>query len=82
MATVTDISTRRRGDDVLRSVSFVFAGVHYGTFSVEMPYTSGKPLMLYVVPQGADVPADRLTGPLDCLVTDDAALATDVDVAR
>ncbi|MEA2688276.1 MAG: hypothetical protein QOJ39_121 [Candidatus Eremiobacteraeota bacterium] len=81
MATVTDLSTRRRGDDVLSSISFVLRGVHYGTFSVAMPYTRGKPLVLYVVPQGADVPADRLAGPLDCLVTDDAALA-DVDVAR
>ena len=82
MATVTDLSTRRRGDDVLRSISFVFGGVHYGTFSIEMPYSSGKPLVLYVVPQDAGVSADRLAGPLDCLVTDDAALAAGADIAR
>jgi hypothetical protein len=80
---VTDLATRRRGDDVLSSMSFVFGGVHYGTIPIGMPYTNGKPIVLYVVPQRPGGARDDVfAGPLDCLVTDDIALAADLDVAR
>jgi hypothetical protein len=80
-STVTDLATRRRGEDVVSSISFVFGGVHYGTFPVLVPYTNGKPLVLYVVPQSAGA-AGGFTGPLDCLVTDDEALAADLELAQ
>ena len=51
-ATVTNIETRRHAaENVLRSVSFVFGGVHYGTVPLGVPYTQGEPLVLYVVPE-------------------------------
>ena len=82
-AAVTDLASRRRSDDVLRSITLVFGGVNYGTLAVSMPYTKGKPIALYVVPQGEDLDGDdELTGPLDCLVTDDLTLAATLDVAR
>ena len=81
-ATVTDLASRRRSDDVLRSITLVFGGVNYGTIRVSTPYTKGRPIALYVVPQGADPGGDVLAGPLDCLVTDDLALADAFDVAR
>jgi hypothetical protein len=81
-ATVTDLATRRRSDDVLRSITLVFGGVNYGTVTVSTPYTSGKPIALYVVPRCEDQGGDLLAGPLDCLVTDDLALAADLDLAR
>lgn len=80
-ATVTDLASRRRGEDVVSSISFMFGGVHYGTFPLFVPYTNGKPLVLYVVPQSGDA-ADGFAGPLDCLVTDDDALAADLEIAR
>jgi len=80
---VTDLAARRRSNDVLSSMSFVFGGVHYGTIPITAPYTQGKPIVLYVVPQRREGFADDVfAGPLDCLVTDDAALAADLDVAR
>ena len=82
IASVTDLATRRRSDDVLSSMSFVFGGVHYGTIPIATPYTKGKPIVLYIVPQGSDRPGDDFAGPLDCLVTDDVPLAADLDVAR
>jgi hypothetical protein len=81
-AAVTELTTRRRSGDVLRSITLVFGGVHYGTLAVSMPYTKGKPIALYVVPQGEDSGDEVLAGPLDCLVTDDLTLASDLDVAR
>jgi hypothetical protein len=52
IATITNIGTRRRGtENVLRSVSFVFGGVHYGTVPIAVPYTQGEPLVLYIVPE-------------------------------
>jgi hypothetical protein len=72
---VTDLATRRRSDDVLSTISFVFGGVHYGTIPIATPYVKGKPFVLYVVPQGRDCAGDEFAGPLDCLVTDDVALA-------
>ena len=74
---VTNIATRRRGEDVLETVTLVFGGVHYGTFPVSARYTAGKPLMLFIVPsRSAPIPGDDLlSGPLDCLITDDPALA-------
>jgi len=81
-ASVTDLATRRRTDDVLSSMSFVFGGVHYGTILITMPYTTGKPIVLYIVPQGRGSNDDVFAGPLDCLLTDDVALAADLDIAR
>ncbi len=80
-ASVTELSTRRRSDDVLSTMSFVFGGVHYGTIPIATPYTKGKPIVLYIVPNRSSG-GDVFTGPLDCLVTDDVALAADLDVAR
>ncbi|HWT06233.1 MAG TPA: hypothetical protein VN224_10785 [Xanthomonadales bacterium] len=79
---VTDLATRRRSDDVLSSMSFVFGGIHYGTIPIAAPYTKGKPIVLYIVPQVPDSSRDVFSGPVDCLVTDDVALAADLDVAR
>ncbi len=81
-ASVTDLATRRRSDDVLSSMSFVFGGVHYGTIPIAAPYTKGKPIVLYIVPQVRDCAGSDFAGPLDCLVTDDVALASDLEVAR
>jgi hypothetical protein len=75
-APVTDLASRRRGDDLLHSITFVFGGIHYGTFSIDAPYPKGKPIVLYLVPvreRDADF-GDGPCGPLDCLITDDAAL--------
>jgi hypothetical protein len=81
--TVTELATRRRNGDVLRSITLVFGGVHYGTLAISMPYTKGKPIALYIVSQGEDEGGDDiLAGPLDCLMTDDIALAADLDVSR
>ena len=76
-ATVTDLAARRRSENVLETVSLVFGGVHYGTVPLNVPYTSGKPLMLFIVPsRSAPETADDLwSGPVDCLITDDPALA-------
>ncbi len=77
-ASVTDLASRRRGDDVLTSVTLVFEGVHYGTYPVHARYPKGKPMVLYVVPtQGhpGDRDTDGVCGPVDCLITDDPALA-------
>ena len=81
-ASVTELATRRRNDDVLSTISFVFGGVHYGTIPIATPYVKGKPIVLYIVPQGCERDGDIFAGPLDCLVTDDVALAADLDVAR
>lgn len=82
LATVTDLDTRRQANDVLSTITFVFGGVHYGTVAVGTPYTRGKPIVLYVVPQAGDRGDDTLTGPVDCLVTDEPALAEHVGIAR
>jgi hypothetical protein len=82
-ASVTDLATRRRRDDVLRTITFVFGGINYGTIPLSAtPYVKGKPIVLYIVPQGPDCAGDGFTGPVDCLVTDDVALAGGFDVAR
>lgn len=75
-APVIDLATKRRSDDRLHSITFVFGGVHYGTFSVDASYPNGKPIVLYLVPaHGRDHEfGDWPCGPLDCLITDDAAL--------
>lgn len=78
---VTELASRRRREippaaDVLRSITFVFDGVHYGTVPISMPYTRGKRIVLYVVPQ-RDLSGDDMQGPLDCLLTDDATLGAD-----
>jgi len=80
--TVTHLASRRRSDDVLCSMTFVFGGVHYGTIPISAPYVKGKPIVLYVVPANRAWGGEALTGPLDCLVTDDLTLAAGVDVAR
>jgi hypothetical protein len=80
-ATVTQLDTRRQANDVLSSITFVFGGVHYGTVPVNTPYTRGQPIVLYIVPQ-TDRGDDTWTGPLDCLVTDNSALAEHLGVAR
>ena len=78
-ATVTDLATRRREDNVLGSITVVFGGVNYGTIPVQAPYAAGKPIALYLVPSDSRGPDadDPLHGPLDCLITDDVALALD-----
>ena len=79
-ASVTELATRRRrNDDVVDSITFVFEGVHYGTFPVHAPYAAGKPIVLYVVPAGEAVNTIETTfcGAVDCLITDDATLAHD-----
>jgi hypothetical protein len=78
-ATVTDLASRRRGDDVLGSVTVVFGGVNYGTIPLRAPYAAGKPFALYVVPAGGAATGEdgELRGPVDCLITDDAELALD-----
>jgi hypothetical protein len=81
-ASVTDLASRRRSDDVLSTITLVFGGVNYGTIEVATPYLKGKPLVLYVVPQGSARAGDGFAGPLDCLITDDVALAAELDVAR
>ncbi len=79
---VTELATHRRRHDRLSTISFVFAGVHYGTISISAPYVRGKPIALYIVPRDGGGDESGFSGPLDCLVTDDAALAADLDVAR
>ena len=83
---ITDLATRRRGDDVLQSVTLVFDGVHFGTIPVRARYAKGKPIVLYVVPShgrfGDRGDGDGFSGPLDCLVTDDPALALAHEAAR
>jgi hypothetical protein len=74
-ATVTDLATRRRSDDVLRSITLVFGGVNYGTLSITAPYTRGQPVALYLLPQAENADGEVLAGALDCLVTDDFALS-------
>jgi hypothetical protein len=82
-ATVTNLATRRRSDDVLSTITFVFDGINYGTIPiVATPYVKGKPIVLYIVPRGPDCAGDGFTGPVDCLVTDDVMLAAGLDVAR
>jgi hypothetical protein len=81
-ASVTELATRRRIDDVLTSISFVFGGVHYGTIPIFAPYTRGRPIVLYIVPGRAGTDGDIFAGPLECLVTDDVSLAADLDMAR
>ncbi len=81
-ATVTQLSTRRRSEDMLSSISFVFGGVHYGTIDVTAPYTKGKPIVLYVVAQREGTENDAFAGPVDCLITDDDALAAKLEAAH
>ena len=81
-ATVTQLATRAKTKDVLKTISFVFGGTHYGTISISAPYTRGKQIALYVVPADTDPRGDDFAGPLDCLVTDDIGLAAAWDVAR
>jgi hypothetical protein len=81
-ATVTQLATRRRSEDVLSSISFVFGGVHYGTIDVTAPYTKGKPIVLYVVAQREGSGDAEFAGPVDCLITDDEALAAKLEAAR
>jgi hypothetical protein len=81
--TVTDLASRRRCEDLVTSISFVFGGVHYGTFPLSMPYTKGKPLVLYVVPSDTDAFHEAgFAGSLECLITDDDDLALDREAAR
>jgi len=83
---VTDLATRRRANDVLTSVTLVFDGVHYGTIPVRARYAKGKPIVLYVVPSpnrfGGRDDGDGFSGPLECLITDDPALAVAHEAVR
>lgn len=83
-ATVTELSSRRRADDVLETITLVFGGVHYGTFAIAAPYPRGCTFALYVVPSNGDAAAseDGFRGPLDCLITDDIALSTSLEHVR
>jgi len=81
-ATVTDLATRRRNDDVVRSITFVFGGVNYGTFPVAAPYDRGKPFVLYLVSGDERGGNDELSGLLECLVTDDVTLSAELRAAR
>jgi hypothetical protein len=76
---VTDLGARRRGRNVLSSLTIVLGGINYGSVPLSVPYEAGKPLVLYVVPADA---APGTDGPLECLITDDAALGADLDLAR
>ena len=79
-ATVTQLMAGRRSDDVLASITLVFGGVNYGTIPISAPFVRGKPIALYIVPRDDAEPGEILAGPLDCLITDDLALAADVGV--
>jgi hypothetical protein len=81
-ATVIQLAARRRCEDVLRSITLVFGGIHYGTIDVTAPYTKCKPIVLYVVTQRDSVENDEFSGPIDCLITDDEALAARLESAR
>lgn len=77
-ATVTDLSARRREDNVVSSITLVFGGVNYGTIPIRAPYATGKPFALYLVSAtGTAAAEDPLRGPLDCLITDDVELAVE-----
>jgi hypothetical protein len=77
---VVEMSAWRRRDDVLSTISFVFGGVHYGTVPLAVPYTRGQPLVLYFVPQNDGT--GEVSGPLDCLVTDNPRLGVALEEAR
>ncbi len=82
-ASVTDLAARRRGNDVLSSVTLVLDGVHYGTIPVRARYAKGKPIVLYVIPStGGRDDAEGFSGPVDCLITDDPTLALAHETAR
>ncbi len=74
---VTDLASWRRGEDALVSITLVFGGINYGTIPIRAPYVPGKPFALYLVPAGgsASSAGEGLRGPLECLITDDVALA-------
>ena len=74
-ATVTDLATRRRANDVIQTLTFVFGGVNYGTLTVHTPYVIGKPVVLYLVPAAGEPNGADFSGPLEGLITDDASLA-------
>ncbi len=78
-ASVTDLATRRREENVLSSITVVFGGVNYGTIPIRAPYAAGRPIALYLVPSDntAHVGDDVLHGLLECLITDDVELALD-----
>ena len=80
-AAVIDMRSRRRSDDLVDTISFVFGGVHYGTVAVSTPYTNGKPIVLYVVPRDHS-DDETFQGPVDLLMTDDACLAEHYREAR
>ncbi len=77
MASVTDLATRRREDDVIETITFVFGGVNYGTVRTRTPYVKGKPVVLYLVPSGGEPHGAELRGSLAALITDDPSLAYD-----
>jgi hypothetical protein len=80
-AAVIDMRSRRRSQDIVETISFVFGGVHYGTVAVSRPYTKGKPIVLYVVPRN-NSGDETFEGPVDILMTDDACLAERYREAR
>jgi hypothetical protein len=80
---VTNLTTWRRENNVLDTITLVFGGVHYGTLTVTTPYASDKPIVLYVVPSARGSYEDgELRGHVDCLITDDPALGADRDALR
>lgn len=81
-APVTSIERRRRGKDVITSITFVLGGVVYPTIPVSMSYTRGEPLVLYVVPTGDNARGRLFDGPLECVITDNAGLAAAERTAR
>ena len=79
IATVTELSSRRRRENLLDSVTFFVGGQNYGTFTIKAPIPAGTQLRLYVVERNDD-PAHSRNGAaasMDCLVTDDASVASD-----
>jgi hypothetical protein len=74
-ATVTHLATRRRANDVIQTLTFIFGGVNYGTLTVHAPYVTGKPVVLYLVPAAGEPNGADFSGPLEGLITDDASLA-------
>ena len=80
-ATVTDIASRRVARDFIESITLVYDGVHYGTFSVRMPFAQAAPVVLYVVPSEHDADDPRTSQAFSALITNDPSLGIASDVA-
>jgi hypothetical protein len=83
-ATITDIWSRRRDENVINSITFHVGGKTCGTFMVDAPYESGKQLSLYVVPRAPASWRDgeAFRGHIDCLISDEPLLGAAEEKAR